>query len=261
MSINVHRHFSLVISIIFAGCSLEEDEFEGETELDSPSEGIEFRAELSTGIHGQYPNPKVTTAGVVNEYLAKDIPSNPNHTFWWFCGQSATATAINFARGSSPSTSTKKTQLQWLHDRLKVQQPTNYSASDPLGLGGKYASRIDWLYNLMIAEKSDEFTTTVLTPKTGTAAEMRSEIKLKMGQALDGGAFVVGLNRTSDTGAGHFLTVYALNYQPTQPEGGTVYYGDPLDGSLGTVGFKTFLDRMLSQSQYGLYNAFSVKRK
>lgn len=266
MIMSKHPWHLLILSAVLTGgtgCSSEEEfneEIDEQIESDAESD-VEFRAALSPGVHGTYPNPKVKTAGVVNEYLAQYIPSNTKQVFWWFCGQSATATAINFARGDSPSDATKKVQLQWFHDRLKFYQPTNYSLSDPLKLGGKFATRIDWLYDLMKADKSGDFITTVLTPTSGTAEEMRESIKLKMGQALDGGAFVVGLNRTSDFGVGHFLTVYAINYQPLQAEGGTVYYGDPLNGSLGTVGFKTFLDRMRSQSAYGLYNAFSVKQK
>jgi hypothetical protein len=85
-----------------------------------------------------------------------------------------------------------------------------------------------------------------------------------MMQALDLGAYVVALNQTSG-GSGHYLTVYAIDYQPSKAGGGTVYYADDYLANwglpLGTVDFSTFLNRMLSQSNMGLYNAFSVKKK
>jgi hypothetical protein len=204
----------------------------------------------STGLHGTLGS--VSSGSVVKEGLAKQLSDNPHHAFWWFCGQAATATAINFARGASPTDEAKVMQLQWIHDRLKDLHAPAYSVNDS---EGPYAVRIDWLFDLMKNEKSNEFETTWLTSSD------RESAKANMMKALDSGAYVVGLNRTSDTGPGHFLTVYAIDYQPTAAGGGTVYFGDVLSNKLDTANFKDFLDRMLSQSEHNLYNAFSVKKK
>ena len=195
-------------------------------------------------------NGHAKVGGVVDEHLAKQLSGNPGGVFWGFCGQSATATAINFARGAEPDDVTKISQLQWFHDRLKARE-NQYTANSP---GWPYVARIDWLCDLMRDEKSNEFSVESLT--TGD----RETIKSRMFDALDGGAYVVALNQT-DGGEGHFLTVYAIDYQPAKQGGGTVYYGDPLLNKLDTVDFATFLDRMLAQSQHALYNAFSVKLK
>ncbi|AGP37904.1 hypothetical protein [Sorangium cellulosum] len=202
----------------------------------------------SSGLHGSLSS--VSSGSVVDEALAKQISENASHDFWYFCGQSATATAINFARRTSPTDAAKVGQLQWFHDRLKARQST-YSLRDP---AGPYAARIDWLYNLMLDEKASEFTASWLTTSN------RETVKGRMMQALDSGAYVVALNQT-DSGVGHYLTVYAIDYQPTVSGGGTVYYGDVLYNNLDAEHFTVFLDRMLAQSERGLYNAFSVKKK
>lgn len=197
---------------------------------------------MTTGMH-RSPNGDPKAGGVVDEHLAKQLSDNPGGVFWGFCGQSATATAINFARGDEPDKAKKISQLEWFHERLKARE-NQYI--------WPYVARIDWLYNLMRDEKANEFFVESLT--TGD----RETIKSRMFDALDGGAYVVALNRT-DGGEGHFLTVYGIDYQPAKLGGGTVYYGDPLLNKLDTVDFATFLDRMLAQSQLDLYNAFSVK--
>lgn len=203
----------------------------------------------ASGFHGSLGS--VSSGSVVKEDLAKQLSDNPSHNFWWFCGQASTATAINFARKSSPTDATKIGQLQWFHDRLKARQKSAYSIYD---LVGPYAARIDWLYNLMLSEKSSEFAVSWLNSSN------RETVKANMMQALDNGAYVVALNQTSG-GTGHYLTVYAIDYQPTAAGGGTVYYGDVLLNKLDTAQFKVFLDRMISQSDRGVYNAFSVKKK
>jgi hypothetical protein len=189
---------------------------------------------------------------VVSEYLAKQLSDNRDHAFWFFCGQASTATAINFARKASPTDATMLSQLQWIHDRLKVRKGSIYSIKDPQG---PYAARIDWLYNLMADEKSSEFII-----DTKLTSGNRETVKDNMMRALDSGAYLVALNQTT-TGVGHYLTVYAIDYQPTASGGGTVYYGDVYYNRLGSVSFKLFLDRMLSQSALGLYNVFSVKKR
>lgn len=249
--------FSLIAICLSLACDSEADfPFEDPEALDtSEANALTIRGKegnpehvLSAGWYGSLSSVK--SGAVVDEYLAKDLTQNANHAFWWFCGQSATATAINFARGGTPPTTAAKLgQLQWIHDRLDSRVDA-YSINT-----GPYLSRIDWLYNLLIEEKSSDFTTTILNTSS------RDTIKERMFTALSTGGYVVALNKTSQNGVGHFLTVYAINFQPAQAQGGTVYFGDPYTNKLGTRGFTDFLDWMLSQSAYGIYNAFSVKKK
>lgn len=248
-----------VVTLVSAGCAEVARESEDPSVI-SPAEDAEDEVTgeaasavvITTGLHGTSQKSKVKTGSVVSEYLAKQLSDNPNHNFWWFCGQAATATAINFARDTTPTDSEKTTQLQWIHDRLKaLYTGAGYSVNDP---AGPYAAKITWLSDLMKNEKSGEFVTTTLTTSD------RETVKYNMTNALDNGAYVVALNQTSG-GVGHYLTVYAIDYQPLKSGGGTVYYGDVLYNSLGTVDFSTFLDRMKAQSSMGLYNAFSVKKK
>jgi len=235
--------FFAVLGLSNAGCVVAADDID-DVEVAETIQGLT----ATTGFHGR---SYVPYGAVVDENLAKQIPDNPNGTFWYFCGQAASATAINFARGTAPTTSSKITQLQWFHDRLEARQGSSYSINDP---AGPYAAKISWLSSLLQDEKSTEFATTTLTSGD------RETIKYNMTQALDAGAYVVALNQT-DSAIGHYLTVYAIDYQPSKAGGGTVYYGDVLYGNLGSVNFTLFLDRMKAQSSLGLYNAFSVKRK
>jgi hypothetical protein len=229
----------------FAETSVDSMDF-GDVELAED----DFRYVLPVGLHGLNNNPNVRVGAVVDQLLVKKIPSNAKHVFWGFCGQSSTATAINFARGTTPSPDEKIAQLEWFHVQLLAREG-GYSAADP---AGPYVANISWLYSLMLDEKGAEFTMSWLTTSD------RDLMKERMFASLDDGAFVVALNQTNG-GDGHYLTVYAIDYQPNDPLGGTVYYADPLTGNLGTLGFKTFLDRQLAASSLGLYNAFAVEEK
>lgn len=201
------------------------------------------------GFHGAIQAGRVSNGSVVDEHLAMRLSDNKDHTFWYFCGQAATATAINFARGTEPTDDVKIMQLQWIHYQLR-ERHSDYRDNDPWG---PYAASLAWLLDLMEKEKSNEFAITDLRSRK------RDEAKDNMMSALDRGAYVVALNQTKE-GIGHFLTVYAIDYQPRMSGGGTVFYGDVLYNKLDSVNFTLFLDRMLRQSPAGRFNAFSVKK-
>ncbi|MEM9463574.1 MAG: hypothetical protein AAGF11_56070 [Myxococcota bacterium] len=242
---------ALVSTLVLTGC-VEESEAFGEEAIDEEAIDEEegFRS-LSTGMHGNQFNPKVKSGGVVNQGLVYNIWGNPG-VFWYFCGQSATSTAINFARGNSLSTGSKVTQLTWFHDRLKARE-WHYNNDNP-NSAGSYETRIDWLWDLMQDEKSGEFSTEdhVTGSRDGSKSWMHSQ--------LDNGAFVVALTETN-AGYGHFVAIYAIDYQPFQNGGGTVYFGDPLTGTLETRGYTAFLDDMRDASNFSQYNTFSVRKK
>jgi hypothetical protein len=246
---------ALALSTVCFGCLYDAEEAVTEEAVTEEAAIAEAASELiSVGWHGLSNLANVKVGSVVDQHLVEEIPSNPNHSFWWFCGQASTATAINFARNTTPSNATKIGQLQWFHERLLARHPNEYKLNNS---AGPFATSALWLFNLMNDEKSNEFTSKWLTHGS------RDVIKSNIADALDTGAYVVALNKTSNNGAGHFLTVYALYYNPQgSAEGGIVYFGDVLSpNSLKTLGFKTFLDRMLAQSDIGVYNAFSVKKK
>jgi hypothetical protein len=194
-----------------------------------------------------------SSSQIVSEWLSNNIPSYPNNigvNQWWFCGHAAVSTAINHLRQKAPTTSEQITQLQWFHDMLGVYQGSSYT-NDP----HRQAS-IDALKSIMVSEKGAEFTTSKVV------AWDREVAKNELAAALNGGNYVVALGLT-DNGVGHFFTVYKIKMQAADPtgQGGMVYFSDVLPDAFGSMGFKTFLDRMRDAGTPNQWSFLKIKKK
>ena len=265
---------AVALTTLVGGCGTANEQ---ELVVDTNSSELGTTAEWFGLNQFAYVTYKGTTP-IVNEFTAKLIPSNKTGKFWWFCGQGATLTAFNWAMGKAPDEATKKVQLEWIHSKLFTYQGSDYNATTPPdGNGGPYAASFTALMNLMVGEKGEEVTTTNLSVLSSSHKEdsvRREKFVNNITTALKNGAYVVALNRLdSNSGPGHYLAVYFIDYQPSKTGRGTVYFGDTYNpennsagkpvpnGRFGTVTLDDFLLRTKSQSKSGHYQAFSIKKK
>jgi len=167
----------------------------------------------------------------------------------WVCAHASLATSLNLLRGNYVSNSTKKSQLIYIDSWLEGKYGSDYT-SDP----HRQAS-IDQLQKFM-GTKTSEF----YSEKKYSSS--RSTIKSLMINSLRNDYLVLALAQTvtNSNTFGHFYVVYAINYQPTQYGGGTVYYADPNTGGFGTMYFSTFLDRMKSAGNPNHHSFLKMKR-
>ncbi len=191
------------------------------------------------------------SGGYVSQQWATLTPSyiSEGGSGWYWCGHAAMAATINMLRQTPITKDQKVAQLDWFHQRLKIRQ-TGYK-SDP-----RRQASIDGLNSVMQNDKGTEFSCSKVT------TTIRDNIKSSMHTALTSGYYVVALSQKVISGNtyGHFYTVYRIDYDPTGTGGGTVFFIDPYQGTIGTMGYTAFLDGMYQAGTLSRYSFLKVKK-
>lgn len=210
---------------------------------------------------GTYGSVSPTSTGGVNQALVKSIPAYSTERLpnvgWWFCGQAAMSSAINYLRGGTVDTDKKLSQLTFFHDQLKITQP---GYEDDINNPHREAN-IDALKDVINTYKSDEFSAAI--KKGGDAPEGRAFVRDAMLEHLNlPNSVVVALSTIEVSGVnyGHFIVIYKIEYKPSDASGGKVYYWDPYYNSKYSKPFKELMDKMIAWPREK-YSVILISRK
>lgn len=200
---------------------------------------------LNPGLYTASQNEIPYASEIVNQNSVKGVSSYTKS--WYFCGQAAWATVFNVLR--SDQSANHVAQLEWFHNQL-MTYPSYKNDANKQANGD---------YLLSITNQRDDF---VVSKKTTMS---RDTAKVFLHEALISTSKQLPVVLSSKTIGGnvysHFYVVYKIDYQPTQPGGGIVFYADPYTGKPGSMSYTQFLDGMKSAGTLGRYSIWVITAK
>lgn len=235
-------------------------EFDPNAPKKSENEYIPQRVNYAAGVFEVDSNISPTSSGCVNQNYVTATWGYQNEggaqNGWYFCGQAAVSTAINYLRQGYVSYNTKLSQLQWFHDELKHHQGDYQSITNP-----HREANIDALFRILYSHKRGEFNVPIPV-KTGD--DRQAAINAMLRTLSYRNRYIIALSQkyVGSSLFGHYYVVYKINYNPASSTLGTIYFADPYNGSrYGSMAFSSFLTKMRNAGTIGRYSYLELYNK
>ena len=178
---------------------------------------------------------------IVNQHLVKKVKGYQKG--WYFCGQSAWATAFNILR--SDRNANKVKQLEYFHKKLSKY--ASYANS--------YRKEADGNLLAKITNGRSDFK--VLHKTTTSRKYAKSYLHEALVSSKHQLPIVLSQLKVNGGTFGHFYVVYKVDYR----DGGKVYYADPSTGRTGSMIYSNFLNGMKDAGTKGRYSFWIVRKK